>query len=65
MDAVFVDEHTLHLEICLLTIFLILILDKCILETVAGALVTYDLARDDGAETTKYQIQVFICIELY
>lgn len=45
MDAVVVNQNTLHFEVGLLAIFLILKLNKCILKTVAGPLVADNLAR--------------------
>jgi hypothetical protein len=39
VDAVVVDKHTLHFEIGLLTVLLIIELDKCILQTVTGTLI--------------------------
>lgn len=56
MDSMVVNEHSLHLEIGLLAILLVLELDKRILQTVAGALISNDLAREDGTKTTEDQM---------
>jgi hypothetical protein len=44
MYAVVVDKNTLHLEVGLLTVLLVIELDKCILQTVAGALIANHFA---------------------
>lgn len=59
--AMVIDEDTLHLEICLFAVFLIFKFYECILETLPGALVTYDLTREDFAKTAEDQVQIFIC----
>jgi len=48
-----VNEHALHLEICLLAVFLVLELNEGILKTVACALVSDNLAGENVAETTE------------
>lgn len=45
MDPVIVNKYSLHLEICLFAILLVLKLYECVLQTVAGPLVPNDLAR--------------------
>ena len=47
VDTVVVDQDAVHLEICLFTFFLVRVLDKGILEAVAGLLVAYDFAAYD------------------
>ena len=44
MNTVIIDQDSLHFEICLLAIFLILEFDKSILQTITGPLVTDDFA---------------------
>lgn len=44
VDPMVVDEHSLHLEIGLLAVLLVLKLDERILQTVTGALVSNDFA---------------------
>ena len=61
VDAVVVDEHPLHLQVGLLAVSLVLEFNKCVLETVAGPLVTDDLAREDLAEAAEDQIEIFVC----
>jgi hypothetical protein len=45
MYAMIINEHALHLKICLFAVFLILEFNEGILETLAGALVPYDFTR--------------------
>ena len=63
MYSVVIDQDTLHLKVCLLTIFLVFELDKGILETVPGAFVSNDLARDYWTETAEDSFQIFVLIE--
>lgn len=51
-----VDEYSLHLEIGLLAVLLVLELDERILQTVASALISNDLAREDSSKTTEDQV---------
>ena len=44
MDPMIIDQHSLHLEIRLLAVFLVLELDKCILKAVSRTFVADDLA---------------------
>lgn len=53
MDAVVVNQDTLHLEISLLAIFLLVKLNEGILQTVAGALVPNDLARQNRTKAAE------------
>lgn len=53
MNAMIVYQYTLHFEICLLAVLLMLKLDERILKTVVGALIPYDLARYDLAKTAE------------
>ena len=53
MNPMIVYQYTLHFEICLLAVLLMLKLDERILKTVVGALVPYDLARYDLAKTAE------------
>ena len=48
-----VDEDALHLEVCLLAVFLILKFDEGILKTVAGALVPYNLTGETFAKSAE------------
>ena len=45
MNAMIINQDSLHFEVGLLTVLLIFKLNKCILETVTGALVADDFAR--------------------
>ena len=51
-----IDEDALHLEICLFAVFLVLEFNECILKTLTGALVPYNLTRKDFAETAEDQV---------
>lgn len=53
MNTMIIYQYTLHFEICLLAVLLMLKLDERILKTVVGALVPYDLARYDLAKTAE------------
>lgn len=53
MNTMIIYQYTLHFEICLLAVLLMLKLDECILKTVVSALVSYDLARYDLAKTAE------------
>lgn len=54
MNTMIIYQYTLHFEICLLAVLLMLKLDERILKTIVSALVPYDLARYDLAETAEY-----------
>lgn len=54
MYTVVVDQNTLHLEISLFTIFLILKFDEGVLEAVLGSLVSNDLTGYNFAKSTEY-----------
>lgn len=54
MDAVVINENPLHLEICLLTVFLIFKFNKGILKAVASALVPDNFAGQDLTESAEY-----------
>ena len=56
MDAVIIYQDSLHLEVRLLAVFLVLEFDKCILQAVFCALVANDFAGHDGTEATKYRV---------
>ena len=43
MNAMLIDKHTLHFEVCLLAVLLILKLNKCVLKAVAGTFVANNL----------------------
>ena len=60
MYAVVVYQDPLHLEVCLLAVLLILELDEGVLKAVLGALISNDFARYDFAESTEYQIEIFV-----
>jgi hypothetical protein len=60
MDSVIVYQDSLHLEIGLLAIFLILEFNKCILQTVASSFVSDDFARQDFPEPAEDQLQILI-----
>lgn len=55
-----VDQDALHLEVGLLTGFLIFKLNEGILKTVTGAFVTNDFTGENFAEAAEDQIQVII-----
>ncbi len=56
-----VYQDPLHLEVCLLAVFLILKLNECILEAITGTLVSNDFARHYGSETVEDGVQILIC----
>lgn len=56
MDAVIINQHSLHLEICLLAVLLVLEFDKCILQAVFCALVSNDFAGYDWTEAAEDRI---------
>lgn len=56
VDPMVVDEHSLHLEIGLLAVLLILELDKRILQAVASAFISYNLARQDSSKPAEDQM---------
>lgn len=53
MDTVVINQDTLHLEIGLFTIFLLIKFDEGILQTVTGTLVPNNLARQDCTEAAE------------
>ena len=53
MNTMIVYQYSLHFEICLLAVLLMLKLDERILKTIVSALVPYDLARYDLAKTAE------------
>ena len=52
--AVIVYQDPLHLEVCLLAVFLILELDEGVLKTVLGTLISNNFAGYDFAKSTEY-----------
>ena len=54
VDTVVIYQDALHLEVCLLAIFLILKFDERILKALTRPFVSNDLARYDSAEATEY-----------
>lgn len=44
VNAVIVDQHAVHLEVCLFALFLVRILNESILKAVTRLLIAYDLA---------------------
>lgn len=56
-----VNEHTLHLEVGLLAVLLVLEFDKCILQTVPSALISDHLARQDNPKATEDQLKILVC----
>ena len=56
MDAVIIYQDSLHLEVRLLAVFLVLEFDKCILKAVFCALVSNDFTGHNGTEATKDRI---------
>jgi len=60
MNAMIIDEHTLHLEVCSFTILLVCEFDKGILQAVASLLVPYDLATENLAEATEDELEVLV-----
>ena len=56
MDAVIINQNSLHLEICLLAVLLVLEFDKCILKAVFCALVSNDFAGHYWPEAAEYRI---------
>ena len=61
MDAVIIYQHSLHLEVRLLAVLLVLEFDKRILQAVLCALVSNDFAGYDWTEAAKNSIQILIC----
>ena len=62
MYAMVIDENSLHLEVGLLAVFLVLEFDERILQTVTRALVSNYLTRNDFSKAAEYGIQIVICI---
>lgn len=62
MDSVIVYQNTLHFEIRLLTIFLVLKLNKCVLQAIASASISDNFTREYLSKATKNKLQVLICI---
>ena len=60
MDAMIIDQDSLHLEIRLLAVLLVLEFNECILQAIFCTLVSDDFARHDGTEATKYRIQIVV-----
>ena len=54
MYSVVVDQNTLHLEVSLLTILLVLKFDEGVLEAVLGSLVSNDFTGNNLAKPTEY-----------
>lgn len=64
MDAVIVDQHTLHLEVSSLTVLLVRKLDEGILQTVASLLIPDNFARKDLAKSREDQLEVLVSCNL-
>lgn len=60
MDSVVVNKHSLHLEVGLFAVLLIVKFDKRILQTISSALIPNHLAGQDGSKSTKNQLQILI-----
>ncbi len=60
MDSMVINQNALHLEVGLLTSFLILELNESILKTIACAFVADDFTRYDFPEAAEDQIQVLV-----
>ena len=60
MNPMIIYQDALHLEVGLLTGFLVFKLDKCILKTITCTLVANDFTGHDFAETTEDQIKVLV-----
>ena len=56
MDAVIINQHSLHLEIRLLAVLPVLKFNECILQAIFCTLVSDDFARHNGTEATEYRI---------
>ena len=56
VNAMIVDQYALHLEVCLLAVFLLLEFDECVLQAVSRPLVPDDLTRQNFAESTENEI---------
>ena len=56
MDAVIINQDSLHLEIRLLAVLLVLKFNECILQAIFCTLVPDDFARHNGTEATEYRI---------
>ena len=50
MDAVIVDKDSVHLKICLLTVFLLLELNESVLQAISCAFIANNLAAKDLAK---------------
>lgn len=55
-----VNQNTLHLKVGLFAGFLIVKLNKCILQTITSPLVPNDLTRENLAKAAEDEIQVFV-----
>jgi len=60
VNSVVVNQNTLHLKVGLFASFLIVKLNKCVLQTITSPLVSDDLTREDLAKAAEDQIQVFV-----
>jgi len=60
MDAMIVNKHTLHLEICLFAILLVFELDECVLQAVSCSLVSNDFTGQNLPKTAEDQLEIFI-----
>ncbi len=60
MYAVIVNQDSLHLEICLFAVLLILEFNECILKTVTGTLVSNDFARNYCTKPAENGVQILV-----
>lgn len=60
MYAVIINQDAFHLEVGLLAVFLILELNKGILQAISCFLITNHLTRKYGTKSAKYKVEILI-----
>jgi hypothetical protein len=60
VNTVIINQHPVHFEVGLFTLFLVRILDEGILKTVASLLITYDLTAYNLAEPGEDELQILV-----
>lgn len=63
VNAVIVNEYSLHFEVRPLAVFLVRKLDEGVLQTVPRLLIADDLARQDLAEAREDELEVFVACD--
>ena len=60
MNPMIVNQYTLHLEIRLFTVLLVLEFNECILQAVPSAAVPDNFAREDLSKAAEDKLQILI-----